>query len=69
MELEKTDGTIITDTSDIINETKLFYEKLYRKQDVTPIDLTDLFSDLYVPKLTYEESLNLEGEITIDEPT
>ena len=69
MELEKNDGTILNDISDIINETKHFYQKLYSKQDVTPIDLHEYFSDIEVPKLTSEEALNLEGDLTLSELT
>ena len=66
--LECNDGTVIYEQSEILKETKSFYEQLYKKSSVNTI--TDLHDELYnenIPKLSNLESESLEGNITIKE--
>ena len=68
MRLECNDGTVIYEQSEILKETKSFYEQLYKKSSVNTI--TDLHDELYnenIPKLSNLESESLEGNITIKE--
>ena len=67
--LENTEGRVIYEQSEILGETKTFYEKLYKKTAVNSnVDFNNdssLFKD--IPKLSYSESESIEGEITIEE--
>ena len=63
--LRKDNGETIFEQKDIINETKLFYEKLYEKRNVASIDLNNLVHNPI--KLDEQEKGSLEGEITFQE--
>ena len=67
--LERSDGTLITDQYEILNEAKLFYENLYSSKDanLTDINLENEFIDYDIPKLSTEESKSLEGLITYEQ--
>ena len=70
--VEREDGQIITNQKDILMETKLFYETLYKDRDCSGngCKITDLETDLKnldFQKLTLEEQMSLEGEITASE--
>ena len=57
--IETDNGTKLTDTGDIIKETKLYHEKLYTSRDdslKTNIDLDNILSNTDIPKLTLGES-------------
>ena len=60
-------GETITDQKLILNKIKEFYLDLFQSKDNNLIesDLNNLFSDK-VKKLTQNESLELEGTLTID---
>ena len=67
----KEDGTSITKQEDILNEVKNFYKKLYgcsnenKEQDS---DIQNLFNSINNnPKLTEENKIGLEGELTDSE--
>ena len=63
--VEKENGSIIHDQFGILNEIKLFYEKLYKKQEVTVLENFNTKLDQFcVPKLNKEESTSLDGSIT-----
>ena len=67
--IEKEDGTFIKDQDQVLNEAKLFYEKLYSSRDSELLDInieTEL--DGYsVPKLNNEESTSMEGLLNYEE--
>ncbi len=50
-----------------MEETKTYYKKLYSSGDCTRVNLEDLFSDMYIPKLTEAMSNSLEGELSYEE--
>ena len=64
--LERKDGKVITDQSEIFNDAKMFYEDLYSNKDnnLTVIDLDSLFLNTNIRKLNTEESNKLEGLLT-----
>ena len=57
------DGKTITDQSEILNETKTFYEELYSCKDsqLTDINLHDILQNLEVNTLSAEDSNVIEG--------
>ena len=67
--IEKPDGNVIIDTSDIVEETQCFYEKLYasRESNLTDFDFESSLSDGSVPKFKPEEASQLNGEIKYNE--
>ena len=69
--LETADGKIITDQNDILKESELFYKKIYSNKDDTSaeINVKEYLKDLNVPKLTNNESNQLEGTLTLQELT
>ena len=64
--IEKDDGTLVTKQEEILNETKLFYENLYRKRLQVEKDNLDKKIITYqdVPKLSQDESESIEGTLT-----
>ena len=69
--LEKADGRTITDQHDILKESELFYKKLHSNKDdpVAEINIKEYLKDVYVQKLTQNESNQLEGNLTLPELT
>ena len=69
--LETADGKIITDQNDILKESELFYKNLFSNKDDTSaeINVKEYLKDLNVPKLTDNESNQLEGTLTLQELT
>lgn len=67
--VEKEGGIIVTNQFDILKEAKSFYENLYKNNNSTCTvdDLNHSLNNLDFSKLTDDEKLNLEGEITIEE--
>ena len=65
--LWKNDGTKTKDQNEIINETKTFYENLYKEKPVKPIDLDTVLPFEDIPKLSENQKQELEGQITIEE--
>lgn len=63
--LEKDDGSLISDQSDILKEVQSFYENLYSWREVTNVDLEELIPD--APVLSDEERNELEGPLTYQE--
>ena len=59
------EGKEITDTKVMVNETREFYEQLYKKRAASDINLDELISTL--PKLNEEKAETLEGPITYEE--
>ena len=64
--LERKDGKVITDQSEIFSDAKMFYEDLYSKKDnnLTDIHLDSLFLNTNIRKLNTEESNKSEGLLT-----
>jgi exonuclease III len=58
-------GETLDKTEDMLQETKDYYQTLYKEKEVTNVKLEDYVSTL--PKLTQEEAAMLEGYITVDE--
>ena len=67
--IEKSSGEIISDSDQITQEVKQFYENLYasRESDIKSRTVDEL--DLDHPELSDEERDNLEGNISIEELT
>lgn len=64
IELEKNDGTIVSEAEEILSETKAFYEKLYTQQDLTCTSLDEYFKDVKISKLSDKECSTIEGDLT-----
>ena len=69
--LETSDGRILTDQHDILKESENFYKDLYCNKDdpLAEIILTEYLKNVNLPKLTDNESNQLEGYITLSELT
>ena len=67
--LETSDGKILTDQHEILKESENFYKKLYSNKDDTlsEINLREYLQNINLPKLTDNESNQLEGQITLSE--
>jgi hypothetical protein len=64
----KDDCSIITSQYEILNETKLFYENLYKKRNIIETEnLSKRLNLCNFPKLNDEESNSLEGPVTNSE--
>lgn len=63
--VEREDGSHTSSQEEILNETKTFYEKLYkRRESYESITIHEKLNIHDVPKLSNEESNALEGKIT-----
>lgn len=63
--VEREDGSHTSSQVEILNETKTFYEKLYkRRESYESITIHEQLNNHDVPKLSNEESNALEGKIT-----
>ena len=60
-----TNGITITDTNEMVEETRRFYEQLYKKKETTNVDINDFVQTL--PKLNTTKAEELEGIISYDE--
>ena len=56
-------GEEIYKSKDIINEVKVFYERLYSERQVEDCKILDMAQN--IPMLTLQEKTSLEGEITL----
>ena len=68
--IETNEGIKLTDTSDIVKETKSYYEKLYTSRDNSldiDFNLDTELIDADIPKLTPEESKKLDGKLKYSE--
>ena len=64
----KDDCSIVTSQYEILNETKLFYENLYKKRNIVDTENLSERLNLYnFPTLKEEESNSLEGLVTNSE--
>ena len=61
------DGSFLTQTNAILEETKQFYESLYENRKTEDCKIEQLIKEY--PKIAEEEADNLEGEITAEEAT
>ena len=67
-EVKRTDGKILVEEHEILDEIESFYRNLYTSLDAdNNKTFNDFVCDLLTPKLTDEESEELEGYITIEE--
>jgi hypothetical protein len=63
--IERDDGKTITKQFDILKETKVFYEELYKFREGNGCKVSDLerdLKDLNFNKLSLDEQLSSEGE-------
>ena len=66
--IELDNGKVITDQTQILEETKLFYQNLYSRRDCqNDEDFMENFSCINFNKLSNEEAQSLEGEINYSE--
>jgi len=65
--LVKTNGVAITETKDIIEETKKFYSSLYENKPTEECIIHNMVRT--IPTLSALEANNLEGMITVQEAT
>ena len=63
------DGRTIKDQSEILNETKNFYEQLYtcKESQITDVNLHDLLQNIEVNTLNADDSEAIEGPIRYEE--
>ena len=61
------DGSILTQTNAILEETKQFYESLYKNRKTEDCKIEQLIKEY--PKIAEGEAENLEGKITVEEAT
>ena len=68
-QVEKDDGSIIMEQTEIFKEAELFYRSLYENKDDTleNINLEEYMKDANMNKLTNEETEKLEGLLTYKE--
>ena len=67
--IQKQDGKVITDQTEILKETKQFYKTLYSDRDhvLNDIDLEKEFDNIEIPKLSNIEAESMTGKITMTE--
>ena len=66
--LELADGKTVESQENILNETMKFYSNLYKEKEINAeLDLNEILDQYNPPKLSHEESLKLEGNITLQE--
>ena len=56
---------VLTDSNDILQEVKSFYEKLYKRRDVEDCEISQMVAE--IPRLNDDEAERIEGEITVNE--
>ena len=68
-QIEKEDGSIIVNQTDILKETENYYKKLYENKDdlLDKVDLKEYMKYIEMTKLTNQESEKLEGLLTYRE--
>ena len=68
-QVEKEDGSVITNQTEILQEIENYYKKLYENKDDTleNVDLEEYMKDTNMPKLSNQESNKLEGVLTYKE--
>lgn len=66
--IEQENGTKINKQEEILQETKLFYENLYKSRDhLLDIELEDYMKDNNMTKLNQEQAITIEGMLTYKE--
>ena len=65
--LYKKDGMKTQNQKEIVSETKLFYENLYREREVKDINLNEELNFENIPKVGNEQKEKMEGLITKEE--
>ena len=65
LKLTRNDGSVLTETHEIVKEVNSFYKNLYEREDVEYCELSDLVDN--VPQLSEEERTSLEGNISLEE--
>ena len=67
--VRKADGTMLTDQKEILNEFKLFYQKLFKSNEnqTEYTNLENLMGSISINKLTDAQAISLEGDLKIEE--
>ena len=66
--LQKENGNIIFDQKTILEEIGIFYKNLFAERTGSKDrDFNEKISEYKLPNLDYEESINLDGELTLNE--
>ena len=65
--LFKDDGSKTVSQTEIVNQTKKFYSKLYAEKETTDINLNEYFKDKTFTKLDEDQKHLIEGKIEIEE--
>ena len=68
-QLQKDDGTVISEQQEILKEAENFYKTLYQSQDsdLEDIDLEEYVKVNDMKTLSYDQANNLEGLLTCEE--
>ena len=66
-EIEKPDGSKLTNNESIIKEVRNYYEKLYKAENVADINLNQICQNYDIPKLNENKKFSLEGKLTLPE--
>ena len=64
---KKKNGNLIIEQNEILNETMLYYKRLYSKRSTIDIDLNDFFIEYGIPKLSDIKKMTLEGPIKYED--
>ena len=65
--LIKENGSTTNVQSELLQETMIFYKKLYTKKDRREINLNLLLNEFNIPKVKESDKVKLEGHITYSE--
>jgi len=65
--LEKSNGELILEPKEILDEAKIFYENLYKHDETLSEDFDKYFLNNDIPMLTDDEKDLCESEITVEE--
>ena len=65
--LIKENGSITNVQSELLQETIIFYKKLYTKKDRREVNLNLLLNEFNIPKVKACDKVKLEGHITYSE--
>ena len=66
-QLQKDDGTVISEQQEILNEAENFYKTLYQSRDLEDIDLAEYVKINDMKTLSDDQANNLEELLTYEE--
>ena len=65
MKLTLNDGSVLTETDEVVEEVNSFQRNLYRKKELENCEISDLIDNIL--KLSDQERTSLEGDISVEE--